>query len=299
VNSDELRWGVIGFGEAGSAFAHHLSSRSGRPVRVTDPLLRRLPLSESVAKRLAGMSVEIEPDIASLVQECDVVLSLVTPRVTAEVAAAAAAGWRTGLFVDFNSLSPTEKQPLAGLFPGGDYVDGAILGSVTHEAAYTNLILAGPRAEEASACLRAVDFRVRVLGSDVGVASAVKVCRSIFMKGIECLLVETLLAADKFNTVRPVLDSIEQTVTSYGFQPMVEMLVTTHAQHCGRRFEEMRSATAMLEHTGMPGQMSGAARDFLDASNRTGVTTHFDGSVPRDFLEVIAYLREFYEKART
>lgn len=291
---EALRWGIIGFGEAGSAFAKHISRHLNRPVRVTDPLLNRSPLPHQIQKRLAGTSIEVAPDILSLVAKSDVAISLVTARVASAVAARAGSTFRRGLYIDFNSVSPTEKERMAVRFPRGTYVDGAILGSIAREGATTNLVLAGLRAGRASKLLREVGLRVSVAGSQVGAASALKMCRSVFMKGIECLLLETLIAAGEFKVTEPVLRSIEQTFNSYGLRQMVRMLVTTHAAHCGRRADEMRSAAKMLDAIGLPGHMTKAARDFLAASHRVGLTDHFKGLVPDNFEVVISYLKKAY-----
>jgi 3-hydroxyisobutyrate dehydrogenase-like beta-hydroxyacid dehydrogenase len=177
------------------------------------------------------------------------------------------------------------------LFVEGAFLDGAILGSIAGEGAMTNLALAGPCAKRVSAWLRSVGLRVSVTGIHVGAASALKMCRSIFMKGIECLLVETLLASEEFKITDPVLRSIEQTFNSYGLRPMVRMLVTTHAAHCRRRADEMRSVTKMMKEIGIPRRMCKVTQDFLASSYRAGLTDHFGGMVPENFEAVIKYLR--------
>jgi 3-hydroxyisobutyrate dehydrogenase-like beta-hydroxyacid dehydrogenase len=292
---DKLSWGIIGFGEAGSAFAVHIVQRLGHPIHVVDPLLNRSPLPDHLRERLDRVAVEVVPDIASLVHRCDVVLSLVTPRLASPVAQEAASAWDHGLYVDFNSVSPLEKQRVAADFPADSYVDGSILGSVATEGPATPIALGGGRAPEARSYLTSVELKASVVGTEVGAASALKMCRSIFMKGLECLFVETLLAADQFGVTQPVLTSIEDTVKSYGLRPLCQMLVTTHATHCLRRSEEMQEATRMLEEAGIPYRMSQGARDFLEASYRSGVTDHFNHRVPDRFDEVIAYFRSYYE----
>jgi 3-hydroxyisobutyrate dehydrogenase-like beta-hydroxyacid dehydrogenase len=264
-----------------------------QPIRVVDPLLNQLPLLDHLRERLDRVAFQVVPDITALVRGCDVVLSLVTPRLASQAAQEAASAWNEGLFVDFNSVTPNEKRQMAALFPARSYVDGSILGSIAGEGSATPLALAGARAEEVHACLSGVGLMASVVGSEVGVASALKMCRSIFMKGLECLFVETLLSADQFGVTEPVLSSIEETVTSYGLRPLSQMLVTTHAAHCGRRREEMKGVTRMLEEIGITGQMCQAAGDFLETSFQSGVTNHFHHKVPDRIDEVIAYFRKY------
>jgi 3-hydroxyisobutyrate dehydrogenase-like beta-hydroxyacid dehydrogenase len=283
-------WGIIGFGQAGSAFASHLGSQPHASITVTDPALNRDPLSEPVRERLAGVRVEVAPDIPALLGRSDLVLSLVTAAIAAEVAEAVAGAPWTGTFVDLNSVSPEEKRHLAVHFRDGAYVDGAVLGNVTRPRITAQLAVSGPKAEEALGQFVAAGFNVVAAGPEVGNASAVKMCRSIFMKGVECLFVETMLAAREFDVGELVLNSIDQTFTSLGVRGTARMLMTTHAVHSGRRADEMRHVVSMLESLDLGSDMSGAAAALLEHSAGCGLTDHFHGLIPERWEDVIAYL---------
>jgi 3-hydroxyisobutyrate dehydrogenase-like beta-hydroxyacid dehydrogenase len=293
-SSAKAQWGIIGFGAVGSTFARHINNEAGCPVKVTDLLLNEQPLPDHVRRRLVGSTVQIVPDICTLVSNCDVVLSVVTPSAAAKVARLAATEWRKGVFIDFNSVSPSEKREMSTFFQRDSYVDGCILGSIEAEGAGASLALAGRRSPYAHIRLSRARFRSSLVGSEVGAASALKMCRSIFMKGIECLLLETLLAAARFNLSNQVLQSIEDTLSSYNIRSLVNMLVTTHAPHCGRRSEEMQRAVDMLNALGLPALMSEAARDFLNASRKSGLPAHFNHQSPKEQNAVVDFLTRFY-----
>jgi 3-hydroxyisobutyrate dehydrogenase len=250
-------------------------------------------------RKLEQIEVAVVPNIAGLVTGCDVVLSLVTASIARDIAAEAASAWKSGLFIDLNSISPIEKQRSAKQFDVKTaYVDGAILGSIAGEGVKAPLALAGPRAEDARALLSAVELRPSVISAEVGSASALKMCRSIFMKGIECLYVETLLAARKFGITEAVMNSIDGSFHAYAPRALADMLVTTHATHCGRRSHEMQQVVSLLEEIGMPRLMSSASAAFLQASERTGISRRFGeiNSGRRD--DVIDYLARHYEGAK-
>jgi 3-hydroxyisobutyrate dehydrogenase len=247
-------------------------------------------------RKLEGSGLEIDPDIPMLVSHCDLVLSFVTARVAMDVAAQAATAWRSGVFVDFNSISPVQKKRAARLFRQQSYVDGAVLGSIAVEGTKAPLVLAGPQSEQADRSLKAMGLHTTVIGAEVGGASALKMCRSVFMKGVECLFVETLLAAAHFKVGKAVLESIERTFEVYGPKPLAEMLVTTHALHCARRGDEMKEVVRMLEETAVPSQMSQGARDFFESSCRSKPAEHFKGILPNKSEEVIEYLTHFYRE---
>jgi 3-hydroxyisobutyrate dehydrogenase-like beta-hydroxyacid dehydrogenase len=292
----EQTWGIIGFGEAGSTFAAHVSQRNGIRLLITDPVLNEARSAAALCAKLNGAIVEVMVDVPALVESTEMCLSLVTPRAAIEVARQAASVWQQGLFVDFNSVSPVEKSEMAALFPPGVFVGGAILGSVAGEGAASALALDGPSAGRAQALLNAAGFRSNAISTKPGAAAALKMCRSVFMKGMECLLVETLLAASSFEITEAVLASIEQTFESYGFRPLLEILITTHAVHCARRSDEMERVAAMLSSMHLPSPMSEASRDLLTQSRKSGVTEHFRGMPSSTSQAIIEYLKNHYEE---
>lgn len=286
-------WGIAGFGEVGATFARQLLRTSH--VAVTDPRLTANRSSSSdPGRRAVDLGVEVAPDAATLAMRCDVLISTVTPSAARHVAEAAAGSAVT--FIDFNSISPGEKQVLAALFDGDRYIDGAILGSISAEGARAPLALSGTRAEDVQRSLAAAGFQASVVGTAVGAASALKMCRSVFMKGVECLFVETVLAADRFGIVDPVLQSAEQTFASLGFQGTARMLLTTHAAHSGRRADEMAKVTAMLADLCLPHAMSAASHETLATSAESGLTEHVEGRVPPDPETTTDYLATFYRR---
>lgn len=292
----ELRWGIIGFGEVGSAFAKHLLQQGATRLLATDSRFSADECSSLNRDNPGLPSIQFVPDIRTVVQDSDLCLSLVTPRAASEVGEAAASCWAQGLFIDFNSISPMQKRQIASLFPPRVFVGGAILGSVAGEGASSQLALDGPSAEHARALLDSAGFNSTAVGEIIGAAAALKMCRSIFMKGIECLSVETLLAASHFQITDAVLESLDATIRKYGFRPMIEMLVTTHALHCGRRSDEMQQVTEMLADIPLPNTMSEAARKCLSSSSSSGITQHFDRKLPRSAEIVIEFLDHHYEE---
>ena len=293
------RWGIIGFGEVGAMFARQISDQTHHPVAVTDPLLNQEPRPPHIQRRLERAKVQPYSDLAELVAHSDVVLSTVTVEVARQVAGRMGQIWSGDFFIDFNSIAPRAKRELASVFPNDGYVDGAILGAISGEGAATPLAVAGPRAAEAHTALKDTGFRASLTGRQVGGASALKLCRSVFMKGLECLFVETLLAAQQFDLQKPVLETIEQTLQSYGLEPMARMLVTTHAVHCGRRSREMVGAVEMLEEMELPSVMSDAARDFLQKSQEAGLTEHFRKVLPDGLDEVLNFLTQHYREPQS
>jgi 3-hydroxyisobutyrate dehydrogenase-like beta-hydroxyacid dehydrogenase len=171
------------------------------------------------------------------------------------------------------------------------YVDGSIMDSFQNRGAGVPILVAGPRAQHAASALARLGLSVRCVGDKVGTASAIKMCRSIFTKGAECLFVETLLAAERYAATEEVLASIEASITDGPFREWVNMLVTTHAIHAGRRGDEMRKIVEVLEASGMAPLLSRAAYERLRLTAESGIRERLGGTVPHSMSEVIAALR--------
>ena len=291
LEMDRPRWGVIGYGEVGSVLARHLSDAGKSAVRVMAPSLVRLDAS---SWRAGGPGLKISRDVRSLVEDSDVVLSAVSPKAAGLVARTAAAARSDILFIDLNSTSPREKGRAAGHF-AGNFVDGAILGSFAGRGTEVPIALSGPRSEEADSLLSGTGLRTSVVGPEVGAAAALKMCRSVFMKGLECLFIESYLAGARFNLSAALKETIEQTFATYTIGEFSTMLLTTHALHADRRAHEMSDVVDTLRESGLPSPMSAASRFLLGESVRARLAEVFGQRIPEDPDEVIQALSRHYQ----
>ena len=289
-----MRWAVIGFGEAGSVLARHLAAVLDREVRVMAPRLNRNPLPDQERRQLEGVGLRIVPDVGTLVRSSDVVLSAVAPGAAAEVAEMAAGSWEGGLFIDLNSVSPMEKARAAASL-ARDFVDGAILGSIAGRGTRVPMALSGPRSREANSLLVTAGLRTAVVGQEVGRASALKMCRSIFMKGLECLFVEASVAGLKFNLSEVLQETIEETFSPYTIRELSTMLLTTHTVHADRRAHEMKEVVETLREFQLPSSMSRASRDLLEESLRAELAEEFNHEIPDNPADVVRALSRHYD----
>jgi 3-hydroxyisobutyrate dehydrogenase-like beta-hydroxyacid dehydrogenase len=86
----------------------------------------------------------------------------------------------------------------------------------------------------------------------IGVASAVKMCRSVIIKGIEALAVESLFAARRYGAEKEVLASLATTYPHMGWDgALPNYLISRVAEHGKRRAAEMREAAETLKNIGL------------------------------------------------
>ena len=148
--------------------------------------------------RIELARAESAGSLADALRGAKLVISAVTATCAADVARDAAALMTTGqIFFDINSVSPGVKRANALLVEaaGAHYIDAAVMAPVPPQRLAVPMLLGGSRAAELSPALNLLGFSTRAVSPDVGVASAIKMCRSVMIKGIEALTVECLLAA--------------------------------------------------------------------------------------------------------
>ena len=223
---------LIGFGEAGSGFA--AAAGWGGAARAFD--IRPVDYGG-----VAGCG-----KLADAVGAAPLVLSLVTADAAVEVAIEAAQHLLPGaFFFDMNSVSPNSKRTAASAIEaaGGKYVDTAM--SVP-------LLLAGAQAADGSEALTRMGFQnVRIVGDDVGRASAIKMLRSVMYKGVEALTAECLIACERAGVTDEVLASFGKDWSENADYRLDRMLV-----HGLRRAAEMKESAATLESLGVPPKLT-------------------------------------------
>ncbi|MEO7787864.1 MAG: DUF1932 domain-containing protein, partial [Sphingomicrobium sp.] len=189
------------------------------------------------------------------------ILSLVTAdqAVVAAEESARAIGAGT-LYCDANSVAPTTKAQAAAFIEdrGAHYVDMAIMAPVHPLGLAVPLLLAGPRAEEARAALSAVGFsNIAIAGHEVGQAAAIKMLRSVMIKGIEALSIELAAAADVAGVRGAVVASLDAGwARDIGWGARIEGAIERVARHGLRRAAEMDEVAAMLAGLGVDHRMA-------------------------------------------
>ena len=252
----ERKLALIGFGEAGSTFA--AAAGWGLRAAAWDVLAERRQAATDL-----GLAPAESP--AAALDGAALVLSLVT----ADQAVTAARGYASllepgALWCDMNSVSPGSKRAAAEVVraAGGRYVDVAVLAPVDPARLSVPLMLAGEHADAAEALLRDAGFtHTRVVGRDIGRASAIKMIRSVMVKGIEALTAEMMLAAKAADVTDEVLASLDASDKAVPWRERAAYNLERMVTHGARRAAEMTESAATLRELGVePVMTAGTAR---------------------------------------
>jgi 3-hydroxyisobutyrate dehydrogenase-like beta-hydroxyacid dehydrogenase len=211
--------------------------------------------------------VEPMPSLAALLERADVVISAVTASQAHAVAVEATPSIRPGTwFVDLNSASPGTKTEASRLIhgAGGRFVESAVMTSVPPYGIKVPMLLGGAHAEALRALLAPLGFNMEVVADRVGVASAIKMCRSIMIKGLEAIVVESFTTARRYGVEDHVLASLRETFPTIDWEQQGSYLFSRVALHGKRRAEEMREVAVTVREAGFAPHMAAAAAERQD-----------------------------------
>jgi 3-hydroxyisobutyrate dehydrogenase-like beta-hydroxyacid dehydrogenase len=259
----KLRIGFLGLGEVGQRFAADFrAADAARTLVAFDLLLQEAGTAEPLQRHAAAQRIEIATAAADLSAGCDLIFSAVTADQTLIAAQSLCrAGLAGALVVDLNSAAPATKIECARLIEaaGGRYVEAAVMTSVPPYGIRVPMLLGGPHATTTCDILNALGLVTQVAAEELGVASAIKLCRSVIIKGLESLVVESFTAARMLGVERQVLASLAETFPQLDWEKQGDYLFSRVIQHGKRRAEEMHASAVMIDATGVGGTMAGAA----------------------------------------
>jgi 3-hydroxyisobutyrate dehydrogenase-like beta-hydroxyacid dehydrogenase len=236
---------LIGFGEAGSAFASAPGWRG--ETRAWDILPER-------RAAMAACAVETADNAADALGGRAFLLSLVTADAALDAARQYAPLLPDGaLWCDMNSVAPDTKRAAAQIIRshGGRYVDVAVMAPVDKGMAVP-LLLSGPQALAARPLLAALGFsNITIVGEELGRASAIKMIRSVMVKGIEALSWECATAAEAAGVFDEVMASLDASETPLGCAGKVAYTRERMVTHGLRRAAEMEESAKTLQGLGV------------------------------------------------
>jgi 3-hydroxyisobutyrate dehydrogenase-like beta-hydroxyacid dehydrogenase len=254
MSTEVKRWriGLVGYGEVGRILAEDLRAQ-GLDVAAHD-LRQETPQGVAMREHAQRNGVWLASSHAALADRADLIISAVTASETAAAAAAVAAGIRPGaVFLDFNSASPAAKQRAAILIEqaGGRYVEGAVMTSVPPHRIAVPLLLGGPHARDVQPQLQALGFAATDASDKLGVASATKMCRSIMIKGMEALVIESFSAARAYGVEDAVIASLYETFPGMDWEKQGSYFFQRVIEHGRRRAEELREVANTVRDIGL------------------------------------------------
>jgi 3-hydroxyisobutyrate dehydrogenase-like beta-hydroxyacid dehydrogenase len=261
------RVALLGFGEVGGIFGRDFA-KLGVSVSVYDILFHSPESREAMLAKARDCGVEARESLAECLRDVELVISAVTASSSLEVARDASKILHSGqVFMDVNSVSPGTKRADAAHIErsGAHFVESAVMSPIPPYRLKAPMLLGGKYAAELGLRLVALGMDATAVSESIGVASAVKMCRSVMIKGIEALAVECLFAARRYGAEEVVLKSLDVTYPQMGWRDKLpNYLISRVAEHGRRRAAEMREVAECLREVGLDPTMAEATAGRQD-----------------------------------
>jgi 3-hydroxyisobutyrate dehydrogenase-like beta-hydroxyacid dehydrogenase len=273
-----MKIGFIGFGEVASTLAMGLLKQG---IIVSTCIKGRSQKTHKIVEKLELDLCESNKELA---ETSDFLISAVTPASAIKIAQDVGE-YVKGIYVDINNISPSTAKKSLSLIKNGKIVDASIIGTIRN-GINVPIIASGPYADEFCE-LNKYGMNITVIGSDIGQASAIKILRSAFTKGISALLFETLYPAYEMGIDQEVLKYIAET-EGEEFEESAKSRIISSAFHADRRYEEMNEVIELLEETENP-KISKATQDFYKELHEKVVNIN---KRPENYLELFDLIKK-------
>jgi 3-hydroxyisobutyrate dehydrogenase-like beta-hydroxyacid dehydrogenase len=277
--------GFIGFGEAGSLIAGGLHEAGLDRLYAFD--------IQDVSGRAAPNHTTVLASPETLAASCGILISAVTASSALEAATRIAPFLDARhLYVDINSISPELKQEIDAVVRnhGAAFVEAAVMAPVPPYRHRVPMLLGGNGAARFAAAMAPFGMRLEVLDGKVGTAAAVKMCRSIVVKGLEALLFECVLGASRYGAEERVFASLDESFPGVNWTKLADYMINRVVVHGERRAHEMEEVAETLRAIGIDPIMAEAAARRQAWSAGLGLKSRFGAEGPasyRDVLDVI------------
>lgn len=288
--------GFVGLGEAGSRIAGGL-----REAGAGDLFAYDIATGDRICRCAAEAGVVVVGSNAELAERCAIVLSVVTATSAVEAARQNAPHLRADhIYLDCNSVSPETKRQIAGVIEssGARFVEAAIMAPVPKRQGHrVPMLINGDGAPALAAALAPFGVEMETLAAPYGMAAAVKMCRSIVVKGLEAVLTECVLGASHFGAEERVFASLQKSFPGIDWQQLADYMVNRVVVHGKRRAAEMEEVADTLRSAGVEPIMAEATARRQGWAAELGLAAAFGTEGPASYREVLAALAKIRTSA--
>ncbi len=220
--------------------------------------------SAATRRRAEEHSLREVATLADLCAACDMILCVCPPHAAEAVAQSVLDAGFTGAYCDGNAIAPQKARAIGDLMKAAniDFIDGSIIGPPAWKAGSTRFYLSGPSAAAIAALFDNSVTDARVIGAEIGKASALKMVFAALTKGSTALLSAIYGTADQLG----VRDDLER---EWGLRDSDSVTqrrkqVRNVTAKAWRFAGEMQEIAATFESAGIPSGFFDAAHDVYE-----------------------------------
>jgi 3-hydroxyisobutyrate dehydrogenase-like beta-hydroxyacid dehydrogenase len=287
--------GFIGFGEAGFHIASGLRSAGVLRIAAFDINASHPSLGARIQRHGQDSHTPLLSAPSELATAADILFS----SVPADCARQAANQMTPFLdprhiFVDINSISPELKREIDVLVraTGAGFVEAAVMAPVPPYGHRVPMLLGGEAARKFVEIFSPLGMRLEVVSDQVGTAIAVKMCRSIVVKGLEALLFECVMGASRYGAEDRVFASLQESFPGMDWQKLANYMVGRVVLHGERRAREMEEVAQTLRSSGVDPIMAEATARFQDWGAQLDLKSEFGPGGPSSYRQVLKIITD-------
>lgn len=277
-----LRIGFLGFGEVAHYFAKGLRAHGCKDIVAYSRRAAKAAADDPLRMYAMEAGVELAASPRDLAQRADLILA-VTPGAAAVAAARSIRAYlKPGqIYIDASTGAVEAMERIDHVIGArASFVDAAIMNAVPLGGIKVPIVMSGGAAERARELLSRYGMNIQVVHGKPGSATAMKLIRSVCMKGLAAVLLESLEAAHRHGILDEVAADLAGSVDERPFEQIIKRYVCGTAVHAERRIHEMSESLALLRALGSSTRMTRATRAKIADIAALGLREKFGGREP-------------------
>lgn len=282
-NRERQKIGFIGFGEVARALSQRMKEMGGEIV-----VYDKFP--DRVKKKAEELKIPLLGKIEDLINSCNLILSTLWPDAALEVAKESAPFLSPSqIYCDLNSISPETTEEIQKVISpsGANFVKIGIMASIPDRGFAVPLIAGGTKAKEVEKIFSSLGLTIRAISSDPKHPAAIKILRSVCLKGLVAVTYEMLRGAEKYGVSDQILESASEAMSKASFKDTLSNWLASTAIHARRRAKEMEEAIETLEKAGIDPVMSIGTKKIFEEIASFQLDEIFKGQIPDSFHKVL------------
>jgi len=287
--------GFIGFGEAAFHIANGLKSEGLNEIIAYDINQDHQKIGKIVRRRAEEADILLVDSLEILYRSSRIIMSLTSSKVAFKLADQVIPNLAPGqIYADMNSTAPEIMQSIDRIprKSGVGFCDAAIMSTVPGSNHKVEIFLSGDGAADLMEVLMPYGMNLRDLNALAGGSSAIKMLRSVVMKGLPQLMMEAMLPALEFGTLDALIDSLNGSLKGKSVEDLANIFFARTIVHAQRRSKEMKDFIATIEALGMDATMSRATCDNLQALDSLNLVDRIGPEGDLDFRRTLQVINE-------
>ena len=277
MNSAPIRLGLLGFGEAAARLAMDFSQAGFKDITAYSRSGAKAQPGDPVYQRAEAAGVKLAKSVGTMAKKSDIIIALTPGKAAVPALKKILKYLRPDhLYVDASSNSAHNMEQAAALIGNAaKFVDASVMGPVDIMGLKVPFVASGPHAAEFYDRMTPHGMVITVVGNNPGDASAMKLIRSVLMKGLAMLLLETMEAAQRRNILDAVIEDSSVTFNDIPFQKIIKRYIGGTAVHCERRIHEMKECLELLQDMGSTDRATKSTISMLRDMVKMGMPQKF------------------------